>query len=109
MNTDPTRKIGEPQLGLNTVAVVERSPTGIALLGQNVVRIATVVVGLAAVGLGIFPLFLPQPWAVTGAAVCAAIVGLGATLGIASPGVRSQPGAAPVVEAIRVTRVGPEL
>ncbi len=106
--------LGEPALGTANISVVERSPTGIALLGQNVVRVATVIVGLAAVGLGIFPMFLPQPWAVTGAAICAAIVGLGATMGIASPGVRAGQGTQPVTVAQRPTdpapsapRVGP--
>ncbi len=88
--------LGEPALGLSPVAVVERSPTGLALLPQMVVRVATVIVGLAAVGAGVFPLFLPAPWAATGGAVCLAIVGLGATLGLASPGVRSSPGTQPV-------------
>ena len=93
---DGSPVLGQPALGGGPIAVVERSPTGIALLPQIVVKVATVIVGLAAIGAGIFPLFLPAPWAATGGAVCLAIVGLGATLGLASPGVRSQPGTQPV-------------
>ncbi len=86
-------------MGLTPVAVVERSPTGLAVLPQVLVKILTVVVGLAALGVGVFSMFLPAPWAVTALAVCSAIVGLGAAFGIASPGIRNQAGAAPVVPA----------
>lgn len=85
--------LGEPVLGIKPVAVVERSPTGIALLPQVVVKVATIVCGLAAVGVAVFTTLLPAPWAVTGLAICSSIVGLGTVLGIASPGVRSGAGA----------------
>ncbi len=88
--------LGEPALGLSPVAVVERSPTGLALLPQVAVRIATVVVGLAAVGVTVFTVLLPAPWAATGLAVCSSIVALGTAVGLASPGVRSAPGTQPV-------------
>lgn len=88
--------LGEPALGLAPVAVVERSPTGLALLPQVIVKIAAVLVALATVGLAVFGMMLPAPWAVTGVAVCTAIVGLGATLGIVSPGARAAPGTQPV-------------
>jgi hypothetical protein len=70
------------------LAPIPASPTGIALLPQAVIRVATVVIGLAAVGIPIFTTLLPAPWAVTGLAICSSIVGLGTVLGIASPGVR---------------------
>ena len=92
----------EPKLGLAPVAIVERSPTGLALLPQVAVKVAAVIVALATVGLAVFGMLLPAPWAATGLAICTAIVGLGATLGIVSPGARSAPGAAPVVESPRV-------
>ena len=40
--------LGSPAIGLAPVAVVERSPTGLAVLPQVAVKIATVLVGLAA-------------------------------------------------------------
>lgn len=78
------------------VEAIPRSPTGLAILPQVLIKVATVVVGLATVAGGIFAIFLPAPWAVTGAAICGSIIGLGATLGISSQGIR----AAPVVPAV---------
>ena len=101
--------LGSPALGLETVPVVERSPTGFSAIPQILVRAGAVLAALSAVGSVVFAALLPAPFAVTGLAVCASITAALTALGIASPGVRSQPGAAPVVEAIRVTRVGPEL
>ena len=95
----------EPKLGLTPVAVVERSPTGLAVLPQVAVKVATVLVGLAAIGVPIFSTMLPAPWAVTALAVCSSIIGIGTVLGIASPGVRKEAGAQPVVE--QQPRVGP--
>jgi hypothetical protein len=66
------------------------SPTGAALLPQAAVRVAAVVVALAGAGVVVFGT-ISAPWAATGAAICGAIVALGAALGIASPGVRSAP------------------
>ena len=94
----------EPKLGLAPVAVVERSPTGLALLPQVAVKIATVVVGLAAIGVVVFTSLMPAagatiaplPWVVTGLAICSSIVGLGTVLGIMSPGARAAPGTQPV-------------
>jgi hypothetical protein len=86
----------EPKLGLDPVQVVERSPTGLALLPQMAVKVAVVVVGLAAVGIPIFTAMLPAPWAATGLAICSSIVGLGTVLGIVSPGARASPGTQPV-------------
>ncbi len=106
--------LGEPALGLQPVAVVERSPTGLALLPQMVVKVAVVVVGLAAIGIPIFSAMLPAPWAVSGLAICSSIVGLGTVLGIASPGARSLPGTQPVTlaqpaAAPSAPRIGPPL
>ncbi len=84
--------LGEPVLGLSSVPTIERSPTGLAVLPQVAVKVATVVVGLAAIGVGIFTVMLPAPWAVTGLAICSSIVGIGTVLGIASPGVRTGAG-----------------
>jgi hypothetical protein len=95
--TDPTRKIGEAMLGTEAVEVVVKSPTGLALIGQNLTRIAAVVGALAFTVGGIFAFFLPQPWAVTACAVCTSIVLLTTQITGISPGVRTQAGAAPVV------------
>ena len=89
-------------MGLAPVQVVERSPTGLALLPQVAVKIATVLVGLAAIGIPVFTTMLPAPWAATGLAICSSIIGIGTVLGIASPGVRKEAGAQPVVEQPRV-------
>lgn len=83
----------EPMLGLAPVAVVERSPTGLAVVPQVLVKVMTVLVGLAAIGIPVFTTMLPAPWAVTALTVCSSVVGIGTVFGIASPGVRSQPGA----------------
>lgn len=91
-----------PKLGEAPVAVVVRSPTGIAMIGPVLVKVGTVLAALAAVGSVVFAALLPAPFAVTGLAVCASITAAMTALGVASPGVRSQPGAAPVVEAPRV-------
>ncbi len=104
-----------PKLGLAPVDVVERSPTGLALLPQILVRIGTVVTAIAAIGIPIFSAMLPAPWAVTGVAVCTSICGLGAALGFASPGIRTQPGPQAVTTGIpnptpsNPTRIGPKL
>ncbi len=97
--------LGQPALGAQPVSVVERSPTGIALLGQNVTRIAATIGALAFLAGTVLAMFLPQPWAVTGASVCGAIVLLTTQITGISPGIRTQTGAAPVVEK---PRVGPE-
>lgn len=94
--------LGSPAIGLAPVAIVERSPTGLAVLPQVAVKIATVLVGLAAIGIPVFTTMLPAPWAATGLAICSSIIGIGTVLGIASPGVRKEAGAQPVVEQPRV-------
>lgn len=104
--------LGEPALGLAPVAVVERSPTGLALLPQMLVKIAAVVVGLAAVGLTVVTVLPPTPLTAQIQAICLAVVGVGATLGIASPGARSGVGTQPVTLAApppnpSAPRVGP--
>lgn len=107
MTPDPSRKIGEPMLGLTPVAVVERSPTGLALIGPILTRAGLVIAALAAVGQVAFGAMLPAPWAVTGLAICSAVTAACVALGIASPGIRAPGtnGAAPVVES---PRVGPQ-
>ena len=87
---------GEPALGLSPVSVVERSPTGLAMLPQVLIKVATVLVALAVVGLTVFALFLPAPWAATAVAICTGVIGVGSVLGIASPGLRTQAGTQPV-------------
>lgn len=101
--TDPTRPIGTPMLGVTPVAVVERSPTGLALIGPVLVKVGTVLAALAAVGTVVFSAMLPAPWAVTGLMVCSSITAALVALGIASPGVRTQAGPAPV----ETPRIGP--
>lgn len=88
----------EPKLGLSPVAVVERSPTGLAVLPQVAVKVVTVLVGLAAIGIPIFTTMLPAPWAATGLTICSSIVGIGTVFGIASPGVRKEAGPVEVRE-----------
>lgn len=88
--------LGEPALGLSPVSVVERSPTGLALVGPILVKVGTVLAALSAVGTVVFSALLPAPWAVTGLAVCSSVTAALVALGIASPGVRSQPGTQPV-------------
>ena len=95
----------EPKMGIQPVSMVERSPTGLAVLPQVVVKVVTVLVGLAAIGIPIFTTMLPAPWAATGLMVCSSIVGIGTVFGIASPGVRKEAGAQPVT--IAAPRIGP--
>ena len=68
--------LGEPALGLAPVAVVERSPTGLALLPQVAVKIATVVVGLAAIGVVVFTSLMPAAGATIAATATLATTGL---------------------------------
>ncbi len=72
---------------------------------QVVVKVMTVLVGLAAIGIPIFTTMLPAPWAVTGLAICSSIVGIGTVFGIASPGVRT--GAGQVEAKVESPRIGP--
>ncbi len=81
----------EPKLGLAPVEVIARSPTGIAMIGQTLTRLAVGVQALAAAVGGVFALFLPAPWAVTGAAVCAGVYAVCGVITGASPGVRREP------------------
>ncbi len=100
MNTDPTRKIGEPLLGMAPVAVVPRSPTGVALFSQYALKIAIFVVGVAAIALELPSMGLALPAGVLTAAGIAMKVGV--LLGIGSQGLRTQVGPAPIVQAPRV-------
>lgn len=70
------------------LAPIPTSPTGIAVLGQTVVRIAVVAQALSTAVGGIFALFLPQPWAVTGCAVCAGVFAVAGVVTGVGPGVR---------------------
>jgi len=104
--------LGEPALGLSPVAVVERSPTGVALLGQTLVRIASIVGGLAVLAGGVFALFLPQPWAVTGVAICGSVALIATKIEAMGPGLRREVGTQPVTlaqppAAPSAPRVGP--
>lgn len=58
------------------------SPTGAPAIPQTVVKVATVVVGAAALAITVLP---PHTVAFR---ICTAIIGLGALLGVASPGLR---------------------
>jgi hypothetical protein len=97
----------EPKLGLNPVPVIERSPTGIAMIPQVLLKVAAIIVALAGVGVVVFTALMPAagatvaplPWVVTGLAICSGIVAVGTTLGIVSQGVRTKEGTVPVVEA----------
>lgn len=70
------------------LAPIPVSPTGLAMLPQILIQVATVVCGLAAVGVAVFTAMLPAPWAITGLGICSAIVALGVPLGISSQGAR---------------------
>lgn len=114
--TNPNRleglpSLGQPALGVQPVAVVERSPTGLAVLPQVAVKVMTVLVGLAAIGIPIFTTMLPAPWAVTGLAICSSVVGIGTVFGIASPGVRTGAGVVEgqVISKTEAPRVGPQV
>lgn len=109
--TNPNRleglpSLGQPALGVQPVAVVERSPTGLAILPPMMIKVATIIVGLAAVGIPVCTAMLPAPWAATGLGICSSIVGLGTVIGIASPGVRTQAGAQ-AVTTTDAPRIGP--
>ncbi len=106
--------LGEPALGTANISVVERSPTGLAMVGPVLVKIGTVLAALSAVGTVVFSALLPAPFAVTGLMVCSSVTAALVALGIASPGVRSNPGTQPVTVAQRpadpapsAPRVGP--
>ena len=101
MNPDPTRLIGEPMMGMGPVAIT-RSPTGIALLGQKVVRIASAAQALSGALGGIFATFLPAPWAVTACAICGGVFAVATVITGAGPGVRTDVGPAPIVQAPRI-------
>lgn len=97
---DGSPKLNEPALGIQPVAVVERSPTGIALVGQTIVKGATVVVAVAAAVAAVMVVLPPTPLTAQITAICIAIATAGAALGIASPGARAggSAGAAPVTD-----------
>lgn len=107
--------LGEPALGLQPVSVVERSPTGLALVPQVLLKIATVIVGLASVGVVVFTVLMPAagatvaplPWVLSGLAICSSIVAIGTTLGIMSPGVRAGAGTQPVTLAAPTIQPSP--
>lgn len=113
--TNPNRlagspALGEPALGTQPVAVVERSPTGLALLPQYLLKIATVLVVVAGVIVTLPSAGIALPPVVL--AVSGAVVALGAALGIASQGVRKDVGTQPVTLAAppaapSAPRVGP--
>lgn len=86
--------LGEPALGLSPIAVVERSPTGIALLPQIALKIATVLVVIAGVVVTLPSAGIALPPVVL--AIAGAVLALGTALGIASQGVRVHPGTQPV-------------
>ncbi len=73
------------------LAPIPQSPTGLAVLPQVLIKIATVIVGLAAVAMSALAVLPPFPWTAAALAVCGSIVGLGATLGISSQGIRKDP------------------
>jgi len=86
--------MGEPALGSQPVAVVERSPTGLALLPQIALKIATVLVVIAGVIVTLPSAGIALPPVVL--AIAGAVLALGTALGIASQGVRVHPGTQPV-------------
>lgn len=99
--SEPTRlagspAMGEPALGLSPVSVVERSPTGLALIPQLLVKIGVVMGALGTVGTAIFTALLPAPWAATGLGISAALATLGATVASMGPGLRKDAGTQPV-------------
>lgn len=70
-------------------ALAPISPTGSAVLSQTLIRVATGVVAVAAlvVGLSLPPISLAIPAAIVG--ICGTIVAIGTVLGISSQGVRA--------------------
>jgi len=110
--TNPNRlegspALGEPALGVQPVAVVERSPTGLALVPQYVTRIALVLVAVAGVVVTLPSMGVALPPVVL--TIAGAVLAIGTALGIASPGVRSKPGTVEgqVVSKTEAPRVGP--
>ncbi len=93
---DGSPAFGQAAIGTQTISVVERSPTGLALVGPILVKVGTVLAALSAVGTAVFASMLPAPFAMTGLAVCASVTAALTALGIASPGVRTQAGTQPV-------------
>lgn len=87
----------EPKMGIQPVPVVERSPTGIAMVGQTLVRIATGAKALALTVAGIVVLLPPMPWTVQVLTVCAGVYGVSELITGAGPGIRKEAGAAPVL------------
>lgn len=86
--------LGEPALGTQSVAVVERSPTGLALIPQLALKVATVLVIIAGVVVTLPSAGFALPPVVM--AIAGAVLALGTALGIASQGVRAAPGTQPV-------------
>lgn len=87
----------EPKMGLQPVPVVERSPTGIALVGQTFVRVATGAKALALLVGGVLVVLPPLPWTMTALAICAGVYGVAELITGAGPGIRKEAGAAPVL------------
>ena len=86
--TDPNRIDSTPPITSENRAALTQavSPTGAPLLGQNVTRIAVVLVAIAGVVLTLPAGGVALPPVVL--AIAGGVVALGSALGIASPGVR---------------------
>lgn len=101
----------EPKMGLAPVAVVEHSPTGLALVGQTLTRWAVGIgafATLVAVTCGTLATAVPvtAPWAVPAAAIAGAVVLVCNQVTGASPGLRKEAGPQPVMEP-PPPRIGP--
>ncbi len=77
----------EPKMGLVSVPVVERSPTGAALIPQVSLKVATVLVLVAGVIVTLPSAGIALPPVVL--SIAGAVLAIGTALGIASQGVRA--------------------
>ncbi len=77
-----------PKLGLAPVAPAGVSPTGLAVIGQTLMRIMLAVKPIALAVGAVFTAFLPQPWAVVGVSVSGGVYAIADAIVGASPGVR---------------------
>lgn len=87
----------EPKMGVTPVPVVERSPTGLAVVGQTLVKVATGAKALALLVGGIVAMVPPMPWTTQVFVVCAGVYGIAELITGMGPGIRKEPGAAPVL------------
>ncbi len=86
---------------------IPQSPTGIALLPQYFIKGATILVGLATVGLTLLQALPPFPFAAKLQAIFLAIIGLGTVIGISSQGIRQTGTVVPAAAQIPANQIAP--